>query len=81
MTDIQGKMMFGNASSMVDMAKRSTSVVDRAIQRCAKNSRCIRRSLSMEVFIKNGFSSVGNDAIIKFVDKFSDSLFATDSFK
>jgi hypothetical protein len=32
----RGKMMFGNASSMVDIAKGSARVCDRTIQRCAK---------------------------------------------
>ena len=36
MTDVQRKMMFGNASSMMDISERPASINDWTIQRCTK---------------------------------------------
>ena len=66
MINVQSKMMFGNASPMVDMAKRLTRVCYWAIKRCTKEF-----ALHSTKFIHRGIIKkrlqfgVGQDAIIK----------------
>jgi hypothetical protein len=75
-------MMFGNASSKVNMTERPTAVCNRTVERGAeKLSLHPTEFIHRGVFEKRFEFRIGQDTVIKVMDKFGDDLFTTNSLK
>jgi len=80
--NIQRKMMLRNASSMVDVTEGSTGVGNGTVERCAeKFTLHSTEFINRAVFKKRFEFRVGQDTIIKIMDKFGDCPLTANSLK
>ena len=78
---VNRKMMFGDTSSMVDMAKRFPRIGGRTIQGCTEEFALHASDFIHGRVLKKRFQlRIGHDAVIEFTDQVRDSRIATDPF-